>query len=86
MREFVLPIPTIPKSEARVSHNIVVEYAEVPAVEIEGIIGWSLVSGEVTFSEKEAISEAIKINAIIKRNMGAVNDLMASSSSTKTPL
>jgi|TARA_B110000495_G_C22475779_1_gene294476 hypothetical protein len=68
--------PIIPKSEARTSHNIVVGLAEVPAVEVEGVIGWALVNGQITFSEEEAIEQANKVNRIIKRNANDTKDLL----------
>ena len=52
----------IAKSEMRKNDNITVGYGEVPAVEIEGVLGWGLPGGLVTFSEEAAIGWAIRID------------------------
>ena len=57
----------IPKSEIRRNDNIQFGYAEVPAVEVEGITGWGLPGGQVTFSESEALAFAKQLDADFKR-------------------
>lgn len=71
-----MPTPIIPKSEARISHNVVVEYAEIPAVDVFGVVGWALIDGRITFSEEEAIEAAIQLNKVIKQNVKSVEDLL----------
>ena len=56
----------IPKSEIRRNDNIQVGYGEVPAVEINGVIGWGLPGGHVTFSEREARTFAAQLDEIIR--------------------
>ena len=76
-----MPIGINAKSEARISHNIRVEYAEVPSIDVHGTIGWILVDGTVTFSETSAIDAAVKLNKLMKHNMNSVKDLIVACSS-----
>jgi hypothetical protein len=61
---------TIPKSEMRRNDNIIVGLGEVPAVEINGVPGWGLPGGAVTYSEETALGWAIdmdrKLRAVSK--------------------
>lgn len=61
-----MAVSTIPKSEFRRSKNIIVGHAVVPAVEIEGVQGWGLPGGEVTFSEKTARNYAKQLDKEIR--------------------
>jgi hypothetical protein len=59
----------IPKSEIRRNDNIQVGYGEVPAVEVEGILGWGLPGGLVTFSEAEARQFAAQLDTEIRQRL-----------------
>lgn len=57
----------IPKSVARTNHNITVGWGEVPAIQIEGNLGWGLPGGTVTFCKTEATRVATQLNSTLKR-------------------
>lgn len=59
----------IPKSEFRRNDNIIVGYGEVPAVNVNGVIGWGLPGGIVTFSEAEARDFATRLNKELRRRV-----------------
>lgn len=56
----------IPKSEIRRNDNIQVGYGEVPSVEVEGVPGWGLPGGLVTFSEAKAREFAAQLDSEIR--------------------
>lgn len=65
-----------PKSEFRKSRSIIVGYGEVPELVTEqGAIGWGLLGGLITFSEKEAIAYAYKLDEEIRERMTHVSQL-----------
>ena len=66
----------IPKSEIRRDDNIRFGYGEVPAVEVEGIVGWGLPGGQVIFSESEALEFAKKLDEEVRANMKNINQLL----------
>ena len=59
----------VPKSEIRKNDNISIEYGEVPAVEVDGKLGWGLPGGGVTYDETEARLWAGRLNREIRRIM-----------------
>ena len=63
----------IPKSELRISHNIIVGYGEVPAIYVHGVLGWGLPGGLITFSEEEAIGKASELDRAIRARMTDIN-------------
>lgn len=66
----------IPKSEFRKSRSIIVGYGEVPEIITpEGAQGWGLCGGIITFSEKEAIMYAKKLDATIRRKLRNLKQL-----------
>lgn len=66
----------IPKSEFRKSRSIIVGYGEVPEIITEdGIQGWGLLGGLITFSEKEALAYAYDLDCEIKRKMTNLKQL-----------
>ena len=71
-----MPLPIMPKSKARISHNVVVEYAEIPSVHVYGVIGWRLVDDSITFSEEVAIQAAVKLNRYMKKHMKGIESLI----------
>jgi hypothetical protein len=60
---------TIPKSVFRKNNNIEFGYGEVPAIEINGITGWGLMGGIITFSEKEARAHACRLDTEIRKRL-----------------
>lgn len=76
-----MPTPIIPKSEARINHNVVVGYAEIPAVDVHGVVGWALIDGTITFSEELAIKAAIKLDKVIRKNMTEISQLLVADGS-----
>ena len=66
----------IPKSEFRRNDNIIEGYGEVPAVDVEGITGWGLPGGIVTFREAEARVYAKKLDREIRKNLTNLNQLL----------
>ena len=71
-----MPTPTLPKSAARLSQNIVVGYAEVPSISVEGVTGWRLINNTVTFNKDTAISAAEQMHKFIKKNMKGTSALI----------
>ena len=71
-----MPTPTLPKSAARLSQNIIVGYAEVPAVSVQGVTGWRLVNKTVTFNKDIAINAAEQLNKFIKKNLKKTSALI----------
>jgi hypothetical protein len=67
---------TIAKSEMRRNDNIIIGYAEVQAVIVEGVLGWGFPGGGITFSEEIAIAWANKLNKEISRRMRSPNQLL----------
>lgn len=67
---------TIPKSEFRKNDNIVVGFGEVPAVDVEGVPGWGLPGGYVTFSEEAAINYATILDREINKRMADISQLI----------
>lgn len=74
-----MAVPIVPKSEFRRSANIIVGYAEVPAVEVNGVQGWGLPGGLVTFREEEAREFAVKLDKKIRANLTDLNQLLKAS-------
>ena len=66
----------IPKSEMRRNDNIIVGYGEVPAtVDEEGIPGWGLPDGQITYSEEDAIAFASKLDRTIRAKLKSISQL-----------
>lgn len=61
-----MAVPIKPKSEMRKNDNISYGLGEVPAVEIEGVLGWGLPGGQVTFSEQRALEYAKQLDVEIR--------------------
>ncbi len=59
----------IPKSVFRRDDNIRYGYGEVPAIEVEGVMGWGLPGGQVVFQEKEALNFARQLDAEIRTRL-----------------
>lgn len=59
----------IPKSEFRRNDNIIEGYGEVPAVDVNGVTGWGLPGGLVTFSEAEAREYARRLDRELRRRV-----------------
>jgi hypothetical protein len=72
-----MPTPILPKSAARLSENIVIGYAEIPSIRVDGILGWRLVNDTVTFNRGSAISAAEQMNKFIKKNLKGASALIA---------
>lgn len=66
----------IPKSEMRRCRNISVGLGEVPAVIVEGVQGWGLPGGGVTFSEEKALEAAIELDREIRLRLKSINQLL----------
>ena len=71
----------IPKSEFRRNDNITFGYAEVPAVEVEGVMGWGLPGGVVTFSERFARNFAEQLDEEIRTRITHPSQLMKATAS-----
>jgi hypothetical protein len=67
----------IPKSEFRKNDNIEIGYGEVPAIDVDGVAGWGLPGGIVTFSEREAREYAAKLHDEIILRMSNLNQLIS---------
>ena len=72
-----MAVSTIAKSEFRRNENIIVGYGEVPAVDVHGVTGWGLPGGLITFSEKEAIAYAKKLDKEIRARLDDPSQLLA---------
>lgn len=71
-----MSVSIIPKSAFRKNRNITVGYGEVPAVNVNGVQGWGLPGGLVTFREAEAYSYAVKLDKEIRARMTDVKQLL----------
>lgn len=71
-----MAVSVIPKSEFRRSRNITIGYAEVPAVEVNGVQGWGLPGGLVTFREEDARLHARRLDEQIRLRMKNVGQLL----------
>ena len=69
----------VPKSEMRRNDNIIVGYGEVPAISINGVKGWGLPKGRVTFSEEDAIEYATQLDKAIRQNLRNKEQLLKAS-------
>lgn len=67
----------IPKSVFRKNDNIIHGYGEVPAVYIDGVLGWGLPGGQVTFKEKEAKDFAHQLDKEIRSRLKDPKQLLA---------
>jgi hypothetical protein len=74
-----MAVSTIAKSVMRNNDNIIVGYGEVPAVRVNGVTGWGLPGGIVTFREREAREYAAKLDAEIRRTMKSPAQLISAS-------
>jgi hypothetical protein len=68
----------IPKSVFRRNDNITVGYGTVPAIEIEGVIGWGLPGGHVVFTEREATAFATQLDKDIQARLRHPGELLTS--------
>jgi|SaaInlStandDraft_7_1057024.scaffolds.fasta_scaffold225349_2 hypothetical protein len=66
----------IPKSEMRRNDNVIVGYGEVPSVNINGVQGWGIPGGLVTFSEETAIKWATDLDRAIRATIKGTNQLL----------
>lgn len=67
----------VPKSLARKTDSIIVGFAEVPAVWIEGRAGWGLPGGHVTYSREAATVFAEKLNIELQRTVKNPSQLIS---------
>lgn len=65
----------IPKSEFRRCDSITVGYGEVPAVDVNGVTGWGLPGGIITFSESEARKFASTLDQEIRKRLKSLDQL-----------
>jgi|TARA_B110000902_G_C13929683_1_gene445375 hypothetical protein len=71
-----MALSIIAKSEFRKSRSIIYGYGEVPEIVTEqGAIGWGLMGGLITHSEKEAIAYAYQLDKEIRARMKHVSQL-----------
>lgn len=66
----------IPKSEMRRNDNVIVGYGEVPAIDINGVHGWGVPGGLVTFSEETAKKWATDLDRAIRAAIKDSNQLL----------
>ena len=71
-----MAVAVTPKSEFRRNHNIIEGYGEVPAVEVDGVIGWGLPGGVITFSESEAREYAKRLDKALRHRVKHPNQLV----------
>lgn len=63
-------------SEMRKNENIQVGYGEVPAIEVEGVAGWGLPNGRVTYLKSEAEAYAKCLDKEIRARLRSPAQLL----------
>lgn len=74
-----MAVATVPKSEFRRDNSIQIGYGKVPSVDINGVTGWGLPGGEVTFRESVAYAFARKLDQEIRARLKTPEQLLAAS-------